>query len=99
MVSPFSSSPATCCPLARVSNFNIFLSGVAVFQQPLNYGYEFFLNEVRRSKSVYGGQVRGLSSGLISQNDWEFAYPFIYVDVMSRVPNMAVDNAAKAVQI
>jgi hypothetical protein len=33
MNSPFSSSPGTCCSFSRVSNFKVFVSGVAVFNK------------------------------------------------------------------
>jgi hypothetical protein len=99
MASPFSSSPATCCPFARVTNFNVFLSGVAVFQQPLMYGFEQYFNEVRRSNAAYGAQIRDLCSQLISQSDWETGYGFIYVDLFTRVPDLAFDNSPKAISI
>ena len=92
MNSPFSSSPGTCCPFSRVSNFNVFVSGVAVFQQNLLYGFEQYFNEVRRSQAVYGGQIRGLCSQLISMSDWESGYGYIYVDLFSRIPDIAFDN-------
>jgi hypothetical protein len=97
LMSPFSSSPGTCAPWARVSNFNVIISGTPWFQQNINYGFEHFLNEVRKG-GAYGGMLPQISSGLIGQSDWEAGYGFIYVN-LDRWANQALDNAPKSVQI
>jgi hypothetical protein len=96
LLSPFSSSPGTCAPWGRVSNFNVFIGGTPVYQQNISYGFEHFYNEVRKDGSAYGNMMRTISSGLIGQSDWEAGYGFIYTN-LERCENEAVDNASKVV--
>jgi hypothetical protein len=93
--SPFSSSPSTCAPFSRVTNF-VFLGGSPIYSQNISYGYEQFFNEVRKDKGAYGNMLKSISSGLIGQNDWENAYNFIYCN-LERCQNDAVDNVQKVV--
>jgi hypothetical protein len=39
-----------------------------------------------------------MSSGLISQNDWENGYRFLLAD-LSRTPSEATDNTMKSIQV
>jgi len=96
LLSPFSSAGASLCPLARVSNFQVWVAGQAWFMQPINYGAEMYFAEVRK-KAVYGGSWRGITSGL-SPTDWELNYPYVYVD-LNRWPDEASDNALKSIQL
>lgn len=98
MLSPFSSSPATTCPLATITNFNVFVSGTSVYQSSLQYGFEEFLNEVRGSNSLNGGIPLGISSGLIDSVSWENGYRFYYVDLSRRV-SQANDDIPRALQV
>lgn len=82
--SVFDSSPATTCPLASISNFNVLLSGKAVYQQNQDYDYEEFLNEVAVT-GVMGGQEDGIASGLISFNMWQNGYRYYVVDLSRRL--------------
>jgi hypothetical protein len=97
IMSPFSSSPGTCAPWGRVSNYNVFIGGTPVYQQNINYGFEHFYNEMRK-EGAYGNMSRVISSGLIGQSAWESGYGFIYTN-LSRCPNSAVDNASKVVSV
>jgi len=65
MSSPFSSIAGTCSPMMRLSNFNVLMSGVNIYQENLNYGFLEFQNEVRQSNSLNGGLDFALSSGTI----------------------------------
>jgi hypothetical protein len=98
MNSPFSSSPGTCAPFARISQFNVSLSGVNWYQSNISYGFEQFQNEIRHSNSHDGGEIIGASSGLISKSDWENGYGFIYVN-LNRRPDQASDDVSRSVQI
>ena len=53
---------------------------------------------MRGSNSVNGGQSVGLSSGLISQSDWENGYGFVYVDLARKV-SMASDEVSRSYQV
>lgn len=98
MNSPFSSSPATCLPYSSITNMNILESGVNHYQTNLTFRWENWLEEVRQSNSLQGGLQLGLSSGLISQQDYENGYGFIYVD-LSRKQSEASDNVARSIQV
>ena len=97
MNSPFTSAPATCTGQA-VTNFNVLVSGVQLYAQNYNYWVEHFLQELRKVNSINGGSQLGLSSGLLSQTDFENGYRFITVD-LSRKPSEAIDNISKSVQV
>ena len=100
MNSPFSSAPATCVPYGGggLSNFNVLISGSNLYQSNINFGWEEFLTQMRGSNSVNGGQSVGLSSGLISQSDWENGYGFVYVDLARKV-SMASDEVSRSYQV
>jgi hypothetical protein len=98
MSSPFSSSPGTCCPYFTCSNFNVLVSGVALYPSPIQYKYEHWLEEVRGSNSINGGIDLAMSSGLLSQTDWEHAYGFIYCD-LSRKTGQASDDVSRSIQV
>ena len=97
LISPFSSSPGTCAPWHRATNFNVFISGNAWYQQNINYSFEHFFNETRKN-GAYGNSMPQIASGLIGQSDWEAGYGFIYVN-LDRWANSAIDNAPKSVQV
>ena len=63
-----------------------------------NLGIEHFFQELRKSNSINGGSTLGMSSGLLSQSDFENGYRFITAD-LSRKPSEAVDNIAKSIQV
>jgi hypothetical protein len=98
MNSPFSSSPGTTAPQASITNLNLLVSGQTIYQSNYMYGFEEFLHEVRGSYALNGGISLGLSSGLLSQNDWENGYRFCYVDLSRRVsqPN---DDISRSIQV
>ena len=98
MSSPFSSSPATCCPLFTCSNFNILVSGQALYAANYQYKFEHFLQEIRGSNSVNGGVSLAMSSGLLSQTDYENGYGYMYVD-LSRKTGPASDDISRSIQV
>jgi hypothetical protein len=96
LASPFSSSPCTTAK-NPILNFNILLSGNNVFQSNLNYTFEQFYQELHKT-GINGGSSTGLSSGLLSQTDFEHGYRFLLADI-SRTPSEATFNVAKSVQV
>ena len=98
MASPFSSSPATTCPLASITNFNVLVSGTNIYQSSYQYGFEEFFNELRGSNSINGGIPLGLSSGLLDQTTWENGYRYHYVDLSRRV-SQANDDISRSIQV
>ena len=97
MNSPFSCAPSTSTSSA-ITNFNVLLSGVQLYSQNYSLGIEHFFQELRKVNSINGGSTLGMSSGLISQSDFENGYRFITAD-LSRKASEAVDNIAKSVQV
>jgi hypothetical protein len=98
MNSPFSSCPGTTCPFSFVTNFNVLISGTNLYQSSLNYGFEHWLQENRSSNAVNGGLSHGLSSGIISQQEYEAGYGFIFCD-LSRKISQSSDDISRSVQL
>jgi hypothetical protein len=96
LASPFSTSPCTTARNA-ITNFNVLVSGSKLYQSNLNYTFEQFQNELRK-EGINGGSSLRMSSGLISQNDFENGYRFIVAD-LSRTPSEATDNVSKSIQV
>ena len=98
MNSPFSSSPATTGFNNAISSLNVLVSGQNIYQSNYMYGYEEWLQEVRGSNAINGGIPLGLSSGLLSQNDWENGYRYCYVDLSRRI-SQANDDISRSIQV
>ena len=98
MASAFSSSPATCCPYHTCSNYNVLVSGVALYQSNYQYKFEHFLQEIRGSNAINGGISLAMSSGLLSQTDYEHGYGYIYTD-LSRRTGQASDDISRSIQV
>jgi len=98
IVSPFSSSPGTCAPFARVSNFNVLIGNKPYLTQNVNYGWELFNNEILKCNTAFGNAIQGMSSGLLDKISWEKNHGCIYVD-LSRWESLSQDNAEKNVGV
>lgn len=70
----YSGAPATTCPLAFLNQFQVSVSGINVFNQNVQYTFEQFLEHQAEDGALNGGKSTGLTSGLISQYDWENLY-------------------------
>ena len=76
----------TTSPLCFLNNFNVVISGQNAIYNSQRYTYEEFLNQLNGQNGVNGGQVDGMSSGLISQFDFESSYNYYYVNVERCLP-------------
>jgi len=90
-ISPLQSSfdPAgggTTSPLTFLNNFNVVISGQNAIYNSQRYTYEEFINQLNGQNGVNGGQIDGMSSGLISQYDFESSYNYYYVNVERCLP-------------
>lgn len=94
--SPFDSAPATTGPLVSIQNWQVSVSGKNMFDHPVRYDFEEFQQEVAKS-GVYGGQVTGQCSGLISQKAWQYGYRYYVADISRRLQSS--DNVPLAIQI
>ena len=54
--------------------------------------------ENRQANAVNGGLYLGLSSGILSQSDFENGYGFVYVD-LSRNISQASDDTSRSIQV
>jgi hypothetical protein len=95
--SPFATEPATTSPLIAFTNFNIQIAGQNMFIQNQLYDFEQFTNELQSVNAINGGLVTGLTSGLISETDFQYMYRYYICDVSRRLP--AEDRVPKSVQI
>ena len=98
--SPFSSCPATTFPYAKITNFQIQISGRPIYNTPLSHTFMYYNTSLRPELSINGGSLRslGMSSGCLSKSDFENGYSFYYVD-LTNLESEAEDNASKAVQV
>lgn len=99
LLSPFSAAPGTCCPFAKVSNFNVYVGGKTWYPENVLYGWQLYNNEIRKNpKTPFGNSVRGICSGLIDQVSWETNHGYIYVN-LNRWESAAEDNKPKTIGI
>jgi hypothetical protein len=96
LASPFSTSPCTTARNA-ITNFNVLISGSNLYQSNLSYTFEQFQNELRK-EGINGGGSLGMSSGLISANDFENGYRFIVAD-LSRTVSQSTDDISRSIQV
>ena len=97
LASPFGCEPATCSPLMWFNNVNFQISGVNIFSNNEQFGYEQFQNELYGVGSINGGLTDGLTSGLISQQAFYNNYGYLIANVGRRLPEE--DRTPKSVQI
>jgi len=95
-VSPFTTSGATPDPIT-LTNFNILVSGVNLFLNNEMYDYEAFCQELAQSNQLNGGLTTGLSSGLISQEDFSRGMRYYYGNCSRILPAEA--GVSRSVQI
>jgi len=81
-----------------LTNFNVQLSGINIYQSNLNYTFETFMQNFRGANSLNGGISNEMSSGLIDKNRYESGYGIVFVD-LSLKPSQASDNVSRSVQI
>jgi hypothetical protein len=76
----------TTSPLVFLNSFNCVISGQNSLYNSQRYDYENFLNQLNGQNGVNGSQIDGMSSGLISQFDFENSYNYYYVNVERCLP-------------
>jgi hypothetical protein len=95
--SPFASEPSTCSPGIYLGDLNIQLAGINVFTQNHLYLWENFKEELQSVNAINGGLTDGMSSGLISYNDYVNNYGAVYINLARRMPSE--DPVSKSVQL
>jgi hypothetical protein len=96
ITSPFSTSGATPDPIT-LTNFNILVSGVNLFLNNEMYDYEAFCQELSQSNQLNGGLTTGLTSGLISQEDFSRGMRYYYGNCSRILPAEA--GVSRSIQI
>lgn len=84
-------------PLCMFSNFNIVVSGQNAIYNTERYNFEQFNNQFKGVNAVNGDQTDGLTSGLLSSQDWQREYCYWYVNV-SRMLDIE-QSVPKSVQV
>ena len=87
----------TSSPYCLLGNFQVQISGANMLYNQYQYTYNEWLQQLYGCNSVNGGQTDGISSGLISQLDFETMYNYYYVDC-SRMLSIE-EMVPKSVQI
>ncbi len=92
--SPFSTVPATSSPFAALKNLQITVDNTPIWNNPVSFGYDLFLQEMSKS-GCDGGLDDITTAGLLSQRTWESLYRFVAVDIGRRLPSE--DGASKSI--
>jgi hypothetical protein len=94
--SPFDPAPATSGPFATMNNLQVMVANQTVYQSPIQYDYEQFLQE-QSQVGESGNMSNENTSGLLSEQLWIQNHRFYTVDIGRRVD--AEDGSSKSVQI
>lgn len=94
--SAFDCTPATSGVYAYLQNLQVLLGNKAIFQNPINYDFEMWANEISTT-GAYGGHSDEMASGLLSQSLWSQNHRYYTVDLGRRMDSE--DNASKSVQV
>jgi hypothetical protein len=73
-------------PYCLLNQFNIQISGQNAIYNTERYAYEQFMNQTYGVNAVNGGMTDGMSSGLVSQLDFETCYNYYYVNCGRMLP-------------
>jgi hypothetical protein len=84
-------------PLCMFSNFNVVVSGQNAIYNTERYNFEQFNNQFKGVNAVNGDMTDGLTSGLLSSQDWQREYCYWYVNV-SRMLDIE-QSVPKSVQV
>lgn len=95
LLSPFYASP--CAPIL-IKNLNLKVSGVNLYAQDVEYGYEQFLTEMQ-SLSLNGNMNPHLTSSLISQRDYMETYKYLLFDLTRKSKEEAMNSHSLEVKM
>lgn len=95
-ISPFDTVPATSGPFAQLSNLQVYLANKPVYQYPLQYTYEQWLNE-NSQLGLNGALVNESTSGLLTQQLFQQNHSFYAVDLSRRAES--ANGSSQSVQV
>jgi hypothetical protein len=81
-----SAGSGTTSPMCMMQNINFVVSGQNMLYNSARYSWEMWLEQVYGINAVNGGQVDGVCSSLIGQQDFEMLYNYYVVDVSRKLP-------------
>ena len=82
LTSPFDGAGCgVTSPLCMLSQFQVVVSGANALYNTQRYAYQEFMEQLTGCNAINGDQTDGLTSGLISQLDFETAYNYYFVNV------------------
>jgi hypothetical protein len=81
ILSPFSTSPFTTdYLLGGINNLQIQVANSNLYNTAQIYNYDFFINETSRL-GLNGSATTGLCSGLLTPDDYDTGYKYLYFDL------------------
>lgn len=86
--------PATTSPFAALKDIQIMIANKPIFNNPVQYDADLWLQEVAQL-GLDGGLNNEMSSGLLSAQDWDQLYRYYYVNVGRRIESE--DGSSKSV--
>lgn len=95
--SPFASEPGTSSCGIALTDLNVQVAGVNIFQQNELYTWENFTEELSLNNAINGSQVDGINSGLITYGMWNNNYKYYTVNIARRLP--AENAVPKSIQV
>jgi len=95
-ISPFDSVPASSGPYALLSNLQVYLANKPIYQYPIQYDFEQWVEE--QEDLGYGGSaIEGNTSGLLTELLFNQNHRYYSVDLSRRIESE--DGSSKSVQI
>lgn len=86
--------PATTSPFAALKDLQIMVANKPIFNNPVQYDADLFLQEIAQL-GADGGLNNEFNSGLLSAQDWDRLYRYYYVNVGRRIESE--DGSSKSV--
>lgn len=94
LLSVVDTCPATTSPFAALKDLQVMVANKPVFNNPVAYDADLFLQEIAQL-GADGGLNDQFGSGLISAQDWDRLYRYYYVDIGRRIESE--DGSSKSV--
>ena len=88
--------PATTSPFAALKDVQILVANKPIFNNPVQYDADLFLQEIAQL-GADGGLNNEFDSGLLSAQDWDRLYRYYYVNVGRRIESE--DGSSKSVMV
>jgi hypothetical protein len=95
--SPFTTEPATSSPLTALTDLQILVSGQTIWSENQRYDFQQYVQELSSINSINGNLISGLTSGLISEDDWSYMYRAYVCDLSRRLESE--NEVPKSLQI